>query len=73
MTNSVLQSALKLSSAERILLVEQLWDSINAEKSELSLDQSRELSRRLKRIEKTGPLGAEWSEVKARIKNKKSK
>jgi putative addiction module component (TIGR02574 family) len=69
MTDTILKSALKLSRAERILLVERLWDSIADEAAAppLTKAQKAELNRRTARLRKTGPLGQEWSVVKARI------
>lgn len=69
MTRSLLESALKLSTAERILLVERLWDSIADEDVPLQLTkpQQAELKRRLRRLDKTGPQGSDWSTVKTRV------
>ena len=69
MTQSLLESALKLSTAERILLVERLWDSIADEDSPLTLSkaQQAELGRRLRRLNKTGSQGSDWATVKARV------
>lgn len=69
MTRTLLESALKLSKAQRILLAERLWDSVAEEGVSLRLTkaQETELDRRLRRLDKTGPQGSEWSVVKARI------
>ena len=73
MKQAVLKSALKLSKAERILLVEELWDSIAAEPDgiALSASQKSELGKRLDRLNQTGPLGADWETVKKRIQKKR--
>lgn len=73
MTKGVLKSALGLSKAERILLVERLWDSIVADGGAPALDsaQKAELDRRLDRLERTGPLGADWETVKKRIRRRR--
>ena len=75
MPAALLNSALKLSPAERILLVEQIWDSIADEAAETPLTraQSDELKRRLDRIEKTGPRGEGWRIVKSRIAGRSKK
>ena len=69
MSDAVLQSALKLSKAQRILLAERLWDSVaeQADAPELTAAQQTELRRRLERLEGTGPQGRPWAEVKKRL------
>jgi len=56
-----------LSPAERILLVEHIWDSIAAEQPAvpLSSTQRAELDRRLEAFERTPDEGESWEEVKA--------
>jgi len=58
-----------MSIAERILLVEDLWDSIAAipEAVQLTEAQREELDRRLEAYHKNPNAGAPWAEVKARI------
>ncbi|MDQ3606277.1 MAG: addiction module protein [Gemmatimonadota bacterium] len=60
---------LKLSVAERIQLVEDIWDSIAAEPDalELSAEQRSELDRRLADQEANPGAGRSWDEVKARL------
>jgi putative addiction module component (TIGR02574 family) len=62
---------LKLSIAERIQLVEDIWDSIAAEPKSLPLtpEQAAELDRRLSDAEASPGTGRPWSEVKARLLN----
>jgi putative addiction module component (TIGR02574 family) len=69
MSAVLLKSALKLSKAERILLVEQIWDSLAAadDSPSLTASQKSELDRRLSRVKRTGPTGSSWSDVKRRI------
>lgn len=59
-----------LSVAERILLVESLWDSIARDaRAELPIakEQQQELDRRME-AEKTGKIGyCSWEEAKARL------
>jgi putative addiction module component (TIGR02574 family) len=59
----------RLSLAERILLVEELWDSIAAEVEALDVPQSHkdELDRRLAAYDADPHAGASWEEVKARL------
>jgi putative addiction module component (TIGR02574 family) len=55
-----------LSPAERILLVEELWDRIAAEPNAVPLTpaQRAELDRRLNGLEKNPDAGRPWSEVR---------
>jgi putative addiction module component (TIGR02574 family) len=59
----------RLSLAERILLVEEIWDSIAAEAEALDVPQSHkdELDRRLAAYHADPHAGASWEEVKARL------
>ncbi len=59
----------QLSVAERLIVVEQIWDSIAAEQAELPLTpaQEEELDRRYAAYQKSPEEGASWEEVKARI------
>ena len=60
----------ELSVAERILLVEDLWDAIAEEPENVPLTpaQQRELDRRLRRYQQTREAGSTWAEVKARLR-----
>jgi putative addiction module component (TIGR02574 family) len=68
MTNS-LPELLKLSVAERIQLVEDIWDSIALEPDAVPLsDELREeLDHRLEDQAANPGVGKPWSEVKARL------
>ena len=59
----------QLSVAERILLVEEIWDGIAEEinASELAQAQKDELDRRLAAMESNPQAGSSWEEVKARL------
>jgi putative addiction module component (TIGR02574 family) len=60
---------LRLSVAERIQLVEDIWDSIAVEPDALTLsdEQREELDRRLADQEANPGVGRAWSEVKTRL------
>jgi putative addiction module component (TIGR02574 family) len=60
----------QLSIAQRILLVEEIWDSIVAEGEEVPLTeaQRQDLQQRLARYEANPKAGATWEEVKARLR-----
>ena len=60
----------RLSLAERILLVEELWDSIAAEPEGFSLSEShkQDLQRRLDAYRDDPTAGVPWEEVRARLR-----
>jgi len=62
-----------LSVAERLIVVEQIWDSIAAEQKTLTLApaQEAELDRRLEAYRRSPAAGDSWENVKARIQTKK--
>lgn len=62
----------QLSVAQRILLVEEIWDSIAVEEQEISLTeaQRQDLERRLTAYEANPKAGSSWDEVKARLREK---
>lgn len=62
----------QMSVAERILLVEEIWDSIAVEEAELPLTESQrqDLQRRIAAYEANPKAGSSWEEVKARLRSK---
>jgi len=62
----------KLSVAERIQLVEDLWDSIAADTGDIELTDAQrvELDRRLADLELNPDGGEPWSNVRARIEKR---
>ena len=61
--------ALALSPAERILLVEEIWDSIAnvPEAVQVTEDQQRELDSRLEACRRDPGAGVPWDVVRSRI------
>lgn len=61
----------KLSVAERILLVEDIWDSISTSGEELPItdEQRKELDSRLEAYKKNPDEGKSWKEVKDNIRS----
>jgi putative addiction module component (TIGR02574 family) len=59
----------QLTVAQRILLVEEIWDSIPDEADALPLTeaQKQDLQRRLTAYEANPKAGSNWEEVKARL------
>jgi putative addiction module component (TIGR02574 family) len=62
-----------LSVSERILLVEQIWDSIVAEQASLPVTEAKkfELDRRLDACREFPAPGASWEPVKTRLQAQK--
>lgn len=60
----------RLSLAERILLVEEIWDSIASHSEPIPLTdaQEQDLQRRLEAYQSNPKAGAPWEEVKARLR-----
>lgn len=72
MNNEILSEALKLDIHERIVFVEDIWDSIAEvpESVKLTDPQKEELNRRLEEYHKNPDAGKPWSEVKSRLLSK---
>ena len=66
MSMDLTKQARNLSIAERIRLVEEIWDTIAEENEafELTDAQKRELDRRLKSATNTPDRGRTWDEIK---------
>lgn len=58
----------KYSDAEKIVLAEQLWDSVSKDTLEVSDEIKNELDIRLKNLEEGKTKLYTWQEVKAHIK-----
>ncbi|WP_406844601.1 addiction module protein [Flavobacterium soyae] len=59
----------KYSNAEKIVLAEQLWDSISKEYLEISDDIKKELDIRIQNLEEGKTELYSWDEVKAHLKS----
>ncbi len=59
----------QLSASEKIILVEQLWDSVRADSfaEPLSIEQQQLLDARLEALELDGQLGDSWVSVLQRV------
>lgn len=64
-----IQEIERLSDAEKILLVEQIWDSIDKETIDLSDAQKKELDSRLLNHAQGKTQYSSWEEVKQRMRN----
>jgi putative addiction module component (TIGR02574 family) len=60
-----------LSTSERILLAEELWDSVHdkSDEIELSAEQIKLLEARLAAYDTDGESGDSWENVRARIQS----
>lgn len=70
MTTSDIQKEIKrLDVAERILLVEAIWDSVAEQQTDVSVTQAQrdKLDERLDAFNKSSSDGSSWKEVKSRI------
>lgn len=67
MQSELTEQAKKLSISDRILLVEEIWDTIAEENQafELTDAQKRELDRRLELARANPGQGRTWDEIKA--------
>lgn len=67
MQSELTQAARKLSIADRILLVEEIWDTIAEENLafELTEAQRQEIDRRLASVKANPGQGRTWDEIKA--------
>ena len=63
----------KLSLAERILIVEEIWDSVAAEQELLGVTEAQrnELDRRISSCDASPVQGRSWEEIKHRVKSSK--
>lgn len=66
-----LENIKKLSVAERILIVEDIWDSIISSKENFPLtdEQKKELDSRLEAYHKNPEKGKSWEEVKKNVQS----
>ena len=73
MSTNLTEQAKKLSIAERIILVEEIWDSIAQDNGcfELSESQKKELDRRLETFRANPSQGRTWEEIKREFLNSK--
>jgi len=71
MQSDLTEQAKKLSIPDRILLVEEIWDTIADENEafELTEAQKRELDRRLESARADPTQGRTWEEIKAEFIN----
>jgi len=69
----IISEALTLPAADRLEVIEQLWDSLAAvpEALELTDAQRRELDRRIEEMDANPNAGIPWEDVKAELRNQR--
>ena len=67
----IISDALTLPAADRLEVIERLWNSLAAvpEALELTDAQRRELDRRLEEMEANPDAGIPWEDVQAELRN----
>ncbi len=75
MNDEIRKQIFSLSVPEKILLVEDIWDSIanNEESVELTDEQKNTVKRRSKELKENSAIGREWHEIRDESIGKKSK
>jgi putative addiction module component (TIGR02574 family) len=75
MTNALREELFKLSAAERLELVEELWDSIAAEREyepfPLTEAQREDLDRQIRELDEHPERARPWVEVRERLWTRK--
>ena len=61
----------RLSPAERIALIAQLWDSLDDRQIPLTSAQEAELERRLTSLDQDRPAGVTWAVLKAELEQRR--
>ena len=62
-----MQEILEMSVAERILMIEKIWDSIDPNTIPLSKAHEQELERRLDRYQKGETTFVTWDSIKSEL------
>ncbi len=62
-----MQDILKLSVAERLNLIHQIWNTIDTSTLEITSAQKKELDKRLQRAENGETSFSTWADVKKRL------
>jgi len=64
-----LTEILKLTVAERLQLIEQIWDTIDTDSEDLPLADAdrQELDRRLDAVDANPGVGRTWAEIETRL------
>ncbi len=63
-----MQEILEMSVAERILMIEKIWDSIDHNTISLPVTHEQELDKRLERYNKGETTFVSWNDIKSELK-----
>jgi putative addiction module component (TIGR02574 family) len=61
----------KLTADEKLELIDELWQSLHPDELALTPEAEAELDRRLDRLEREGPVGHDWEDVRAEMTSRK--
>lgn len=71
MTSNIRKDILELSAAEKIELVQDIWDMVTDESTDrIPEAYMSEVARRVEELERDPTVGVPWEEVKARLVSK---
>jgi putative addiction module component (TIGR02574 family) len=70
MTTLTHEELLRLTPPERLALISQLWDSLEAEEITMSTVQQAELDRRLETLDQDRREGISWTALKAELEQR---
>jgi putative addiction module component (TIGR02574 family) len=59
-----------LTPDEKLELIDDLWGSFKPEDLTLTPEQTAELDRRLDRLDREGPVGSSWDDVRTQMTRK---
>ena len=71
MNADLLAEALKLGPGDRLQLIEALWDTLSEEDIPVTLEERALLDERLADLEQDPDAQSPWSEVKARLEQRR--
>jgi len=71
MNADLLAEALKLSPSDRLQLIATLWDTLSEEDIPVTTEERTLLDERLADLEKNPSAQSPWSEVKARLEQRR--
>lgn len=57
----------ELTSDEKLELIDELWQSVRPEDLALTAETRAELDRRLEKLDREGPVGIAWADVRAEM------
>ena len=71
MNADLLAAALRLSTSERLQLIEALWDTLTDDDIPIMSEERAVLDKRLAELETNPDAQSPWSEVKARLEQRR--